>query len=207
MRRWTLVSRSHFTARLANARCDSTIFLRVGSLRFLGYHHLTPSNTSRTQHRVRILENLTPCLACILRRAESSDPLLSKTYQQKMLLRGHSQGFTELRRHRVYLVPFKEDLKLLRILVIALQHADLRNVWESQLRSEDALLKSAASRRPRSIAGIISPPGSALTDTPMAVNMSIEIPTVRYLRPFMSSILVTGFLNQPRGWVGIGPYT
>src|SRR5437764_1638523 len=35
----------------------------------------------------------------------------------------------------------------------------------------------------------------------MAVNMSIEIPTVRYLRPLRSSTLVTGFLNHPSGCV------
>ena len=39
----------------------------------------------------------------------------------------------------------------------------------------------------------------------MAVNTSIETPTVRNLRPFRSSTLVTGFLNQPSGCVGIGP--
>ena len=40
----------------------------------------------------------------------------------------------------------------------------------------------------------------------MPVNTSIEMPTVRNLTPFMSSALVIGFLNQPSGWVGIGPY-
>ena len=39
----------------------------------------------------------------------------------------------------------------------------------------------------------------------MPVNTSIEMPTVRNFRPLMSSTLVTGFLNQPSGWVGIGP--
>src|SRR5438045_1469007 len=73
-------------------------------------------------------------------------------------------------------------------------------------RSEVALLNSAASSRPRSIAGTISPPGSALTAAPMPVNTSIETPTVRYLRPLKSSALVIGFLNQPSGCVGIGPY-
>ncbi len=68
------------------------------------------------------------------------------------------------------------------------------------------LLNSAASSRPRSIAGTISPPGSALTAAPMAVNTSIEMPTVRYLRPLKSSTLVIGFLNQPSGCVAIGPY-
>ena len=55
------------------------------------------------------------------------------------------------------------------------------------------------------MAGTISPPGSALTDTPIAVNTSIEMPTVRNFRPFMSCTRVTGFLNQPSGCVGIGP--
>src|SRR4029078_823726 len=73
-------------------------------------------------------------------------------------------------------------------------------------RSEAALLNSAASIRPRSIAATISPPGSALTAAPMPVNTSIEIPTVRNLRPFESATLVTGFLYQPSGCVGIGPY-
>ena len=72
-------------------------------------------------------------------------------------------------------------------------------------RSEVALLNSAASSRPRSIAGTISPPGSAFTAAPMPVNTSIEMPTVRNLRPLKSSTLVIGFLNQPSGCVGIGP--
>src|SRR5258708_17872441 len=73
-------------------------------------------------------------------------------------------------------------------------------------RSDEALLNSAASSRPRSIDDTISPPGSALTAAPMAVNMSIEIPTVRYLRPLRSSTLAIGFLNHPSGCVAIGPY-
>ena len=73
-------------------------------------------------------------------------------------------------------------------------------------RSDEALLNSAASSRPRSIAGTISPPGSALTAAPRPVNTSIEMPTVRNLRPLKSSFLVIGFLNQPSGCVGIGPY-
>src|SRR5204862_1202637 len=73
-------------------------------------------------------------------------------------------------------------------------------------RPELALLNSAASRSPRSIAGTISPPGSAFTAAPMPVNRSIEMPTVRYLRPLKSSGLVIGFLNQPSGCVNIGPY-
>ena len=55
------------------------------------------------------------------------------------------------------------------------------------------------------MAGTISPPGSALTAAPRPVNTSIEMPTVRNLRPLKSSALVMGFLNQPSGWVGIGP--
>ena len=75
------------------------------------------------------------------------------------------------------------------------------------MRSDVALLNSAASSRPRSIAGTMSPPGSAFTAAPILVKMSIDSPTVRYFRPLMSSGLDTGFLNQPSGWVGIGPYT
>ena len=75
----------------------------------------------------------------------------------------------------------------------------------TRARSEEALLNSAASRRPRSMAETISPPGSAFTAAPMAVNTSIEMPTVRNLRPLKSSSLVIGFLNQPSGCVGIGP--
>src|SRR4030095_15113527 len=75
-----------------------------------------------------------------------------------------------------------------------------------RMRSEVALLNSAASRRPRSMAGTISPPGSAFTPAPRPVNTWIEMPTVRTLSPLKSSPLVIGFLNQPSGWVGIGPY-
>src|SRR4051812_31678220 len=74
-----------------------------------------------------------------------------------------------------------------------------------RMRSDDALLNSAPSSKPRSIAGTISPPGSALTAAPIAVNKSIAKPLVRYLSPLKSSFLVIGFLNQPSGWVGIGP--
>jgi len=35
--------------------------------------------------------------------------------------------------------------------------------------------------------------------------MSMEMPTVRNFSPLMSSSFETGFLNQPNGWVGIGP--
>ena len=55
------------------------------------------------------------------------------------------------------------------------------------------------------MAGTISPPDSAFTAAPRPVNTSIEMPTVRNLSPLKSSGLVTGFLNQPSGWVGIGP--
>jgi len=75
-----------------------------------------------------------------------------------------------------------------------------------RMRSDVALLNSAASSRPRSIAGTISAPGSALTAAPMPWNRSIEIPTVRNLSPLKSLGLVIGFLYQPSGWVGIGPY-
>jgi len=49
---------------------------------------------------------------------------------------------------------------------------------------------------------------SALTETGIAIigMPSIEMPTVRNFSPCRSSTLVTGFLNQPSGWVGIGPY-
>ena len=73
-------------------------------------------------------------------------------------------------------------------------------------RSELALLNSAASIRPRSSAGTISPPGSGFTATPISVNTSTARPTVRNFRPFMSSTRATGFLNQPSGCVGMGPY-
>ena len=36
--------------------------------------------------------------------------------------------------------------------------------------------------------------------------MSMASPTVRNFTPLTSSTLVTGRLNQPNGWVGIGPY-
>src|SRR5919199_4822225 len=73
-------------------------------------------------------------------------------------------------------------------------------------RSEEALLNSAASSRPRSMAETISPPGSAFTAAPRPWNTSMEMPTVRNLSPLKSSGLVIGFLYQPSGWVGIGPY-
>src|SRR5438876_10458178 len=64
-----------------------------------------------------------------------------------------------------------------------------------RMRSEVALLNSAASSSPRSIAGTISAPCSAFTAAPMPLNKSIEIPTVRYLRPLKSSGLVIGRLQ------------
>src|SRR5690606_276615 len=72
-------------------------------------------------------------------------------------------------------------------------------------RSEDGLLNSAPSSRPRSSAGTISPPGKALTAAPISVKRSIARPLVRNFRPLRSSVLVTGLLNQPQGWVAIGP--
>src|SRR5712671_6221287 len=75
-----------------------------------------------------------------------------------------------------------------------------------RLRSDVALLNSAASIRPRSIAETISPPGNAFTAAPMAWNTSMERPTVRNLRPWKSSGLAIGFLYQPSGCVYIGPY-
>src|SRR2546428_662414 len=59
-----------------------------------------------------------------------------------------------------------------------------------RMRSEVALLNSAASRSPRSSAGTISAPGSAFTAAPMPVKRSIEIPTVRHFLPLESSGLV-----------------
>src|SRR5690606_12667132 len=73
-------------------------------------------------------------------------------------------------------------------------------------RSDEAPLNSAPPSRPRSNAGTISPPGRALTAAPMTLYMSMARPTVRNFRPLTSSALVTGFLNQPNGWVGMGPY-
>ena len=73
-----------------------------------------------------------------------------------------------LRRQRVVLGLVEHDLELLGVLVVALQHAHLGHVREAQQRSEVMLLNSAASSRPRSIAGTISPPGSALTAAPIA---------------------------------------
>src|SRR5512141_633619 len=73
-------------------------------------------------------------------------------------------------------------------------------------RSDDALLNSAPSSRPRSRAGTISAPGNGFTAAPCAVYMSTARPTVRNFRPLSSSTFVIGFLNQPNGCVGIGPY-
>src|SRR5436190_2488466 len=70
--------------------------------------------------------------------------------------------------------------------------------------SDDVLLNSAASSRPRSIAATISAPGSAFTAAPMPAKMSIDRPTVRNLRPLKSAGFVIGFLYQPSGCVGIG---
>jgi hypothetical protein len=82
----------------------------------------------------------------------------------------------------------------------------LETSGKPRVRSELALLNSAASISPRSMAGTISEPGSAFTAAPMPVNRSMEMPTVRNFSPLKSSGLVTGFLYQPRGCVGIGPY-
>ena len=73
------------------------------------------------------------------------------------------------------------------------------------MRSEVALLNSAASIKPRSMAATISPPGKGFTEAPISVKMSTAKPTVRYFRPLRSSALAIGFLNHPRGWEGIGP--
>ena len=73
-------------------------------------------------------------------------------------------------------------------------------------RSEDALLNSAASSDPRSISWTMSALGNVLAIAPRLLNMSIEMPAVRYLSPLTSSSLAIGFLNQPSGCVGCGPY-
>src|SRR3712207_6597618 len=70
--------------------------------------------------------------------------------------------------------------------------------------SDDGLLNSAPSITPRSRAGTMSGPARIVTATPSSLNRSAERPTVRYFRPFRSSGLWTGRLNQPSGWVGIG---
>ena len=57
---------------------------------------------------------------------------------------------------------------------------------------------------PRSIAGTISPPGSWATLMPISCIRSAARPTVRYLKPWMSATPAIGFLNQPKGWAGIG---
>src|SRR4051812_47138988 len=72
-------------------------------------------------------------------------------------------------------------------------------------RSDEVLLNSAASSKPRSIAGTISAPGSALTAAPIPWKISIDKPTVRNFNPLKSVDLVIGFLYQPSGCVGIGP--
>ncbi len=65
-------------------------------------------------------------------------------------------------------------------------------------------MNSKASITPRSMAGRISPPGTCTTEAPIAWKRSVARPTVRYLRPLMSSGDCGAFLNQPSGWVGIG---
>src|SRR5216110_1163941 len=73
-------------------------------------------------------------------------------------------------------------------------------------RSGEALLNSAASSDPRSIVCTTSALGKALATAPRLLNRSIAIPAVRYLSPLRSSTLAIGFLNQPSGCVGCGPY-
>ena len=63
---------------------------------------------------------------------------------------------------------------------------------------------SNASMTPFSIAGMISPPGSAVTFSPIACMTLVARPTVRYFRFFMSAAVFGWNLNQPSGWVGIG---
>src|SRR5437764_11496454 len=59
----------------------------------------------------------------------------------------------------------------------------LETSGKPSVRSEVALLNSAASISPRSKAGTISEPGSALTAAPIPVNRSMEMPTVRNFSP------------------------
>src|SRR5438045_7014336 len=49
------------------------------------------------------------------------------------------------------------------------------------------------------------PPRSTLFPYTTLFRSSMARPLVRNFRPFRSSRLVTAFLNQPSGWVGIGP--
>ena len=65
-------------------------------------------------------------------------------------------------------------------------------------------MNSKASMTPRSIAGMISPPGSWVTAMPIAWFTSADRPTVRYFSPCMSAAVAGAFSNQPSGWVGIG---
>ena len=72
--------------------------------------------------------------------------------------------------------------------------------------SDEVLFHSAPSMTPRSRAGRISPPGRMTTEAPRPLKRSADMPTVRYLIPLRSSgFLISPFLNQPRGWVGMGP--
>src|SRR2546428_548112 len=67
--------------------------------------------------------------------------------------------------------------------------------------SDEGLLNSAASSKPRSMAGTISPPARIVTAAPISLNRSAERPTVRYFMPLKSSPLLISFLNQPIGQV------
>jgi hypothetical protein len=67
--------------------------------------------------------------------------------------------------------------------VVALQHAGLGDVGETEDAVRRGVVELSRLEQARSIADTISPPGSAFTAAPMAVNMSMEIPTVRYFMP------------------------
>jgi hypothetical protein len=97
------------------------------------------------------------------------------------------------------------DLEGLGALVIALQHADLRDVGKAEDAVGGGVVELGAVEQAAVHRRTISPPGSALTAAPIAVKRSIARPLVRNLRPLKSSALVIGFLNQPSGCVAIGP--
>ncbi len=54
------------------------------------------------------------------------------------------------------------------------------------------------------MAGMISPPGSWVTFSPIACMTFVARPTVRYFRFSKSAGVFGSNLNQPSGWVGMG---
>ena len=99
-----------------------------------------------------------------------------------------SQDRLELGRQRVVLRLVEDDLEALP--AAGGSFAACRT-WTTSgkpsRRSDEGLLNSAASSRPRSIAGTISPPGRMVTAAPISLNRSAERPTVRYFMPLKSS--------------------